>query len=141
MSYSSRSVLLVLIAALAGPAFSDSRPTADLIIHNARIWTVNSEQPQAEALAVLHGRITAVGSEASVMLWRGAGTHVLDAKGKRLLPGFNDAHVHFSDGGASLAAVQLTDATSLNEFVHRIADYASHTAKGEWIRNGEWDET
>ncbi|MDP9087669.1 MAG: amidohydrolase [Pseudomonadota bacterium] len=141
MFYSSRSVLLVLIAALAGPAFSDSRPTADLIIHNARIWTVNSEQPQAEALAVLHGRITAVGSEASVMLWRGAGTHVLDAKGKRLLPGFNDAHVHFSDGGASLAAVQLTDATSLNEFVHRIADYASHTAKGEWIRNGEWDET
>lgn len=141
MFYSSSAVLLVLTAILAGPAFSDSRPAADLIIRNARIWTVNSEQPQAEALAVLHGRITAVGSEASVMLWRGAGTHVLDAEGKRLLPGFNDAHVHFSDGGASLAAVQLTDATSLNEFVRRIADYASHTPKGEWIRNGEWDET
>ena len=141
MFYSSRAVLLFLTAAFAGPAFSDSRPAADLIIHNARIWTVNPKQPQAEALAVLHGRITAVGSEASVMLWRGAGTHVLDAKGKRLLPGFNDAHVHFSDGGASLAAVQLTDATSLNEFVQRIADYASHAPKGEWIRNGEWDET
>lgn len=141
MFYSSRTVFLILTGALAVPAFGDSRPMADLIIHNARIWTVNPEQPQAEALAVLHGRITAVGSEASVILWRGAGTHVVDAKGRRLLPGFNDAHVHFSDGGASLAAVQLTNATSLNEFVQRIADYASHTPKGEWIRNGEWDET
>jgi predicted amidohydrolase YtcJ len=141
MFYSSRAALLILTAALAAPALSDSHPTADLIIHNARIWTVNPQQSQAEAVAVLHGRITAVGSEASVMLWRGAGTRVVDAKGKRLLPGFNDAHVHFSDGGASLSAVQLTDATSLKEFVKRIAEYASHTPKGEWIRNGEWDET
>jgi predicted amidohydrolase YtcJ len=141
MFYSSRAALLILTAALAAPALSDSHPTADLIIHNARIWTVNPEQPQTEAVAVLHGRITAVGSESAVMLWRGAGTRVVDAKGKRLLPGFNDAHVHFSDGGASLSAVQLTDATSLKEFVKRIAEYASHTPKGEWIRNGEWDET
>jgi hypothetical protein len=75
------------------------------------------------------------------MQWRGAGTRVVDAQGKRLLPGFNDAHVHFSDGGASLNSVHLTDATSLREFVKRIGDYASHTPKGDWIRNGEWDET
>jgi predicted amidohydrolase YtcJ len=123
------------------PASSDSHPAADLIVRHARVWTVNPAQPQAEAVAVLHGRITAVGTDAVVMAWRGPGTRVVDAGGARLLPGFNDAHVHFSDGGAALAAVQLTDATSLKEFVKRVGDYASHYPKGEWIRNGNWDET
>src|ERR1700732_2771039 len=138
----------VLSAALGGmgaangpPASSDSRPAADLIVRNARIWTVNPAQPQADAVAVLNGRITAVGPDAAVMSWRGPGTRMVDAKGGRLLPGFNDAHVHFSDGGAALSAVQLTDATSLKDFVRRIGDYASRAPKGEWIRNGEWDET
>lgn len=128
-------------AATAATASSDSRPAADLIVRNARIWTVNPAQPQADAVAVLNGRITAVGTDAAVMPWRGPNTRVVDAKGGRLLPGFNDAHVHFSDGGAALAAVQLTDVTSLKEFVKRIGDYASRVPKGEWIRNGQWDET
>jgi hypothetical protein len=116
-------------------------PAADLIVHNARIWTVNAKQPEAQAVAVLNGRIAAVGSEAEVMAWQGPRTRVLDAQGNRLMPGFNDAHVHFSDGGASLSAVQLTQVTSLKEFVQRIGEYAAHAPKGEWIRNGEWDET
>jgi predicted amidohydrolase YtcJ len=125
----------------AKAAAADSRPAAELIIHNARIWTVNAKQPEAEALAVLNGRFVAVGTEAEVMRWQGPHTRIVDAKGNRLLPGFNDAHVHFSDGGASLSSVQLVNVTSLKEFVQRIADYAAHAPKGEWIRNGEWDET
>jgi predicted amidohydrolase YtcJ len=128
-------------AAGQAPAAADSRPAADLIIHHARIWTVNPQQPEADALAVLSGRFVAVGSEPEVMHWQGPHTRIVDAQGKRLLPGFNDAHVHFSDGGASLSSVQLVDVSSLKEFVQRIADYAAHTPKGEWIRNGEWDET
>jgi len=116
-------------------------PAADLIIRHARVWTVNPAQPQAEAVAVLGERIVAVGSDAEVMTWRGVNTRVVDAAGKRLLPGFNDAHVHFSDGGASLDAVQLNDATTKPEFVRRIGDYARRAPKGEWIREGEWDET
>jgi predicted amidohydrolase YtcJ len=134
-----------LLAAAAGAATpvaaGDSHPAADLIIRDARVWTVNPAQPQAEAVAVLNGRITAVGSDAAVLLWRGPNTRVVDANGQRLLPGFNDAHVHFADGGAALTAVQLNDATSLKEFVKRIADYAAHAPKGEWIRSGNWDET
>ncbi len=134
-----------LLAAAAGAATpletGDSHPAADLIIRDARVWTVNPAQPQAEAVAVLNGRITAVGSDAAVLLWRGPNTRVVDANGHRLLPGFNDAHVHFADGGAALTAVQLNDATSLKEFVKRIADYAAHAPKGEWIRSGNWDET
>jgi predicted amidohydrolase YtcJ len=120
---------------------ADSSRAADLIIRHARIWTVNPAQPQAQALAVLNGRIVAVGSDAAVLAWRGPDTRVVDAAGKRLLPGFNDAHVHFADGGASLSAVQLNDAAGLGEFVKRLGDYASHAAKGEWIRAGDWDET
>jgi hypothetical protein len=134
-------LLSVVGTAVAEPGAAEARPAADLIIHNAKVWTVNPAQPQAEAVAVLNGRITAVGSDASVLEWRGPRTRVVDAKGLRLLPGFNDAHVHFSDGGATLSAVQLTDVTSLKEFVRRIGDYAAHTPKGEWIRNGNWDES
>jgi predicted amidohydrolase YtcJ len=116
-------------------------PAADLIILNARIWTVNPAQPEAQAVAVLNGRITAVGSDAGVQPWKGPHTRVVDAAGKRLLPGFNDAHVHFADGGASLTSVQLNDAGSREEFVKRIRDYAAHAPAGEWIRAGDWDET
>ena len=128
-------------AAADNGAASLGRPAADLIIRHARVWTVNPAQPEAQAVAVLNGRITAVGSDAEVSLWQGPHTHMVDAEGRRLLPGFDDAHVHFFDGGASLTAVQLNDAASLAEFVKRIGAYAAHSAKGQWIRAGDWDET
>jgi predicted amidohydrolase YtcJ len=129
------------VAAAHGPAALANTPAADLIVEHAKIWTVDESRPEAQAVAVLQGRIVAVGSDADVGAWRGAGTQVVDAQGKRLLPGFNDAHVHFSDGGASLRAVQLNDAASLGEFVRRIAAQAKRMAPGEWLREGEWDET
>ncbi len=144
MFYNLKAAALIACATLCGAvhgAPADSRPAADLIIHNAHIWTVNPKQPEADALAVLDGRFVAVGGEAAVMRWQGLRTRIIDAKGNRLLPGFNDAHVHFSDGGASLSSVQLVNVSSLKEFVQRIADFAAHAPKGEWIRNGEWDET
>src|ERR1700677_3672464 len=87
----------VIAAAAPTPAaaVAESRPAAELIIHNARIWTVSPKQPEADALAVLNGRFVAVGTEAEVMRWQGPHTRIVDAQGNRLLPGFNDAHVHF----------------------------------------------
>jgi predicted amidohydrolase YtcJ len=90
---------------------------------------------------VLGTRIVSVGSDAEVALWRGANTKVVDANGKLLLPGFNDAHVHFVSGGAQLDSVQLNDVTNTEEFVRRIAEQAKKTPKGEWILGGDWDET
>src|SRR5271167_3966900 len=75
------------------------KPAADLIITNAKIWTVDKSLPTAPAVAVLGDRITAVGSNAEIDVWRGPKTQVLDAGGRLLLPGFNDAHVHFVGGG------------------------------------------
>jgi len=120
---------------------AQSKPAADLIISNAKIWTGDKSRPMAEAVAILGDRIVAVGSNAEADAWRGSNTKSIDAHGRVLLPGFNDAHVHFADGGRQLDAVQLTDATSSQEFVRRIAERAKTTQKGEWILNGDWDET
>jgi predicted amidohydrolase YtcJ len=132
---------LVVVIGCALSALAQTKPAADLIIQNARIWTVDSSLPEAEAVAILGDHIVAVGSAKEIDTWRGSHTHVVDAAGKRLLPGFNDAHVHFLDGGAQLDSVQLNDATSAQEFTRRIRERAAKTAKGEWVLNGDWDET
>jgi predicted amidohydrolase YtcJ len=128
-----------LFFALAGQA--QSKPAADLIIINAKVWTVDKTHPRAEAVAVLGDRIVAVGPNAEVETWRGPRTHTIDAGGRLLLPGFNDAHVHFITGGMQLDSVQLTDVASKEEFARRIGERAKVTPKGEWILNGDWDET
>jgi hypothetical protein len=122
-------------------AAAQARPAADLIVTHANIYTVDRRHPRAEAVAVIGERIVAVGSRAEIDAWRGAATRVIDAHGKLLLPGFDDAHVHFTDGGADLAAVQLNDASSAEEFKRRLAAQAARTAAGEWILGGAWDET
>lgn len=132
--------LIFLIHSLSS-AHSQVRPAADLIITNAKVWTVDKARPTAQAVAVLGDRIVAVGPTADVETWRGPSTRILDAGGHLLLPGFNDAHVHFVNGGSQLDNIQLNDAHSAEEFVRRVAEYAKKTPKGQWILGGDWDET
>ena len=129
------------IALLLARSRAQSKPAADLIVTNAKVWTVDKSVPSAQAVAVLGERIVAVGSSAEVDEWRGARTLVIDAGGKLLLPGFNDAHLHFVSGGKQLSNIQLKDATSPQEFARRIGERAKLTPKGEWILGGNWDET
>lgn len=135
--------LFVLVCWLVVPERyqAQSRPAADLIVTNAKIWTVDKSMPTAQAVAVLEDRIVAVGSSTGVDAWRGPDTHVVDAEGKLLLPGFNDAHVHFITGGMQLSNVQLKDAATPQEFARLIAERAKVAPKGEWILGGNWDET
>jgi predicted amidohydrolase YtcJ len=112
---------------------------ADLIITNARVWTVDARLPAAEAVAVAGDRIVAVGSVADIDLWRGSATRVIDGRGRRLLPGFNDAHLHLMIGGAELDRVRLRDASTPQELAQRIGSRAA-ARPGEWILGGEWDE-
>jgi predicted amidohydrolase YtcJ len=120
---------------------SQTPQAATLLITNAKVWTVDKQHPTAEAVAVIDDRIVAVGSSADLDRWRGPQTKILDAAGRLLLPGFNDSHVHFVDGGAQLDQVQLSNAPSEPEFVKRIAAQVKKTAKGEWVLGGDWDET
>lgn len=130
-------VLMVLFPALV---HAQQHPSADTIITNANVWTVDRNHPRAEAVAILNQRIAAVGTSPEMDAWRGPQTRIIDAGGKLLLPGFNDAHVHFVSGGFQLDQVQLTDAKTKDEFTKRIAAQAKKLKKGEWILGGEWDE-
>ena len=130
--------LLLVIGVYAS---AQPKPSATLIVTNAAVYTVDKQHPKAEAVAVIGDRIVAVGSRADIDLWRGPQTKVIDAGGKLLLPGFNDAHVHFIQGGAQLVQVDLVDAASPEDFRKRIAVQVKKTPKGEWILGGRWDET
>ena len=132
-------ILFVLFA--AGFLFAQSKPAADLIIHNAKVWTVDPAHAEAEAVAVIVERIVAVGSNQEIDAWRGPKTQIVDGAGKRLVPGFNDSHVHFTDGGTQLDSVQLNDAASAQEFTRRVGAQVAKTQKGQWILGGDWDET
>lgn len=130
--------VLVVIALYAG---AQPKPAATLIITNASVYTVDKEHRTAEAVAVIGERILAVGAKAEIDACRGPETKVIDARGKLVLPGFNDAHVHFIQGGSQLEQVNLTDAATPEEFARRIAAQVTKTPKGEWIVGGRWDET
>lgn len=136
-----RKALAITFCWISVAMFAQSKPAADLVIIHAKVWTVDRTRPAAQAVAVLGDRIVAVGSDADIEAWRGPDTRLIDAGGKLLLPGFNDAHVHFVSGGLQLDNVQLNDATSAEEFVRRIAEQVKKTAKGEWVQGGDWDET
>jgi predicted amidohydrolase YtcJ len=114
-------------------------PRADLVITSARIFTAEPDALWADALAVRGDTIVAVGSNADVSGLIGPDTEQIDAPPGMVAPGFIDSHVHFLDGGFSLASVQLRDAATPAEFTDRIGTYAAGLAAGEWITNGDWD--
>ncbi|MBA3322731.1 MAG: amidohydrolase [Pyrinomonadaceae bacterium] len=112
---------------------------ADLVIINANVRTMDGQRPAAEAVAIYGNRIAAIGTTEEVRRLAGAETKMIDARGALVLPGFNDSHVHFLDGGAHLASVQLRDAVTPAEFAERIRRFAETTPKGRWITGGDWD--
>ena len=130
----------MLAAALVVPGCSKTeKPMADLIVTNARVWTVDPAHPDAEAIAIRGDRIVEVGTRAAVDAWRGPSTRTIDAGGRLVLPGFDDAHIHLLTGGMQLTNVDLKDAASPAEFARRIGERARSTP-GEWILGGNWDE-
>ena len=118
---------------------SKTNTAIDTVLTGGKVWTENPSQPEAEAIAISGNKIVHVGSSADVLQMCGSQTKAIDLAGKRVVPGFNDAHVHFYYGGASLTSVQLRSARSKKEFRERIAKFASTLPKGQWILLGEWD--
>lgn len=118
---------------------SAERLSATIIILNARVQTMDPANPNAEAIAINGNRIVAVGSSSEIRKLAGPGTEVLDAGGKLVLPGFNDAHVHFLSGGFQLSSVDLRDADTPDEFAQRIRTFAGKVPSGRWITGGDWD--
>jgi hypothetical protein len=112
---------------------------ADLVIVNARARSMDRQLPEGAAVAVRGNRIAAFGTDAEVRRLIGARTRVVDAGGATVLPGFNDAHVHFLSGGFQLSSVDLRDAPTPQEFAARIRRFAEKLPKGRWVTGGDWD--
>ena len=130
--------IAILLATICVPV-SGQTFSADIVITNANVHTMNAAQKNARSIAVLGNKIIAVGSDADTKALIGPKTRVIDAKSKLVVPGFNDAHVHFLEGGFQLSSVDLRSAKTPQEFVERIRTFASKLPKGRWILGGKWD--
>lgn len=126
-----------------GFAFSCQKQSThtDLIIFNADIWTGNSQQPYARAMAISEDKIIAIGDESTIKALKETSTELIDMQGAFITPGFIDSHVHMMMGGNSLLSVQLRDAKTPEVFKKRIFEYAKTLEPGTWVLEGNWDHT
>jgi predicted amidohydrolase YtcJ len=129
----------MIFGALAIMAAVAVQTPADLILVSGKIWTGDPARPEAQALAVAGGRIVTVGSDADVLPLRGPKTRVLDARGRRVLPGFIDSHTHMTMGGLNLLAVDLRHTKDPADFTRQLAAYAKSRPPGQWLTDGAWD--
>lgn len=119
---------------------ADNRmPSPTLIIVDARVHTMDQSLPTAGGVAIYGNKIIAVGSNKEIKKMAGAGTRIVDAHERLVLPGFNDSHVHFLSGGFQLSSVDLRDAGSPEEFADRIRRFAEKLPANRWITGGDWD--
>ncbi|MEW1777226.1 amidohydrolase [Streptomyces sp. NPDC086777] len=108
---------------------------ADLIVRNAKIHTGDPGRPHAEALAIHDGVITVVGDDKDVAPHVGAGTKVVDALGRRVIPGLNDAHLHVIRGGLNYVLELRWDGVrTLRQGLAMLREQAARTPKGQWVR-------
>jgi len=130
----------LLLAAL--PFSSSSAQTqvpADTVLVHAQIYTVNSAHPWAEALAIRDGKILAVGSSKQISRLRGPSTNVIDAKGRLVLPGLTDCHVHFMEGSLLLQEIFLHGAQTIQEIQQRVKAYAVAHPNEPWLLGRGWN--
>ncbi len=125
--------------ALALGLAADPVVAADLVLVNGKVWTVDPARPQAEAVAVWRGRILKIGTDVEIRSLVGPDTKAIDLKGRRMVPGFYDSHVHWLSGGRSLVEVDLKDAKDEAEFGRRLVAFDQKLPRDRWIVGGNWD--
>nr|BEK63069.1 amidohydrolase [Kitasatospora purpeofusca] len=117
------------------PAAGPPQHSADLVLRNARIHTGDRARPEASALAVRDGRVLALGDEYDVAAHIGPDTRVVDALGRRVVPGLNDSHLHVIRGGLNYVLELRWDGVrSLRQGLAMLREQAARTPKGQWIR-------
>jgi predicted amidohydrolase YtcJ len=132
-------VATTLIAGLiVGAQRDDSSGPVDLIIHNAKVYAADDLGSVADAVAIRGNKILKVGSEREVMRYRRPQTSVIDADGAAVLPGFNDAHVSFIEGGLARDGVQLHDAVTLDAMQAAVKAWVADHPGAAWVSGDGW---
>jgi predicted amidohydrolase YtcJ len=111
---------------------------ADLAFVSGEVYTVDGARRTAQAVAVRGGRIVAVGTDAAVRDHVGTATEVVNLRGRMLLPGFQDSHVHAPSAGLDRLRIDLSEVHSVSSYAQRIKAYARAHPEAEWILGGGW---
>lgn len=130
-------ILLTIIALLQA---CNKPETADTILLNGNIYTVDETRPQVEAIAIKGDRILKTGSNAEIEALKGSNTKVIDLKGQFVMPGFIEGHGHFSGLGASLINLNFLKSESWDDIVQAVAEKAKTAKPGEWITGRGWHQ-
>jgi predicted amidohydrolase YtcJ len=135
-----RSILVVALHLILGMLATHGAQAqqADFVARNGNFWTVDAENPRAEAVASLNGRLIYVGDDSGVEAHVGPDTRVIDLGGAFVTPGFYDNHVHFEGTGRLLYGLNLLDVSDEDAFVSRIREVHERYAPGTWITGGDW---
>jgi predicted amidohydrolase YtcJ len=144
-------IMRIVLAALVAPAILGAQQPAPaapqqpapatLVVTNAKIMTMDPSYPRAEAMAVRDGRIVAVGRMDDIRRFIAPSTRTLDARGRLVVPGFNDSHAHFSGGASGLRTLNLYGVSSLAEVQRLVAERVKDAKPGEWITGSRYDHT
>lgn len=122
-----------------------SQPDSHAVVYlHGRIYTNDPAHPWAEAMTVRDGKIRCVGKLDYILFECGgndATAETIQLKGKFVMPGFNDAHVHLGGAGADMLSVRLNGVASIEELQKRVADAVAQHKEGEWITGSGWDHT
>ena len=130
--------LFALLLSLPACRKQQTSEQADLVIHNARVYTVDQQRPWADAVAIKGDRIAWVGDESAAKAKIGPSTRVVDAGGKMILPGFIDSHFHVLLGG-NPDVLRIQDANSLKEIQRQVRDFAAKRPELKWIEVEGWN--
>ncbi|MFN3852309.1 MAG: amidohydrolase [Spirosomataceae bacterium] len=131
-----KKVILLLFASSLTFA---QKQAADLIIHNAQVYTVDANFGTSQAFAVKNGKFLAVGSSKEI-LKKYQSKQTIDAQNKPVYPGFYDPHSHFMGLGQMLSQCDLVDTKSYQEIVDRLKDFAKKNPQNQWIIGRGWDQ-
>jgi predicted amidohydrolase YtcJ len=133
-----RSIIIPLAGALAvgaGALAAQEQPSADLIVLNAKVHTMDGKRPRATTFAVAGGKFVVVGEDADVLKRRGGKTRVIDAKGRTAIPGLIDSHLHATRGGRFYNLELRWDGVpTLRQALDMVRTQAKRTPKGQWVR-------
>lgn len=111
-----------------------------MILTNGNIITMNPKKPKAQAIAILKDKIIAVGTNNEAKRIADKTTKIIDLRGKTVVPGLIDTHVHMLGFGASLSNLNLRSVTSVKELQQKLQEQAKKTPEGKWIQGGRWDQ-
>ncbi|MBI9070823.1 MAG: amidohydrolase [Melioribacteraceae bacterium] len=133
-------LIIIIVSSLIISSCGEQNASADLVLYNGKIVTLNDSDYVAEAIAVKNDTIWKIGTSENIKQLIGKNTEKINLKGKFVIPGFNDAHLHFEGVGQAKMKLELQKATNWNEIILMVLEASEKAKPGEWILGRGWHQ-